>query len=139
MITYYCPNCWTTVNQDQKFCPQCGFSLESFESLSYEDKLLAALHHAVPERRIMAAQILGNRKSQRALPEFEKFIENNEEDYFFLRAVLLAVAKIDHPDRERLLLMATHHASGLVSKLAIELIGTLNSKQQTSRWDRHTG
>lgn len=87
----------------------------------------------------MAAQILGNRKSQRALPEFEKFIENNEEDYFFLRAVLLAVAKIDHPDRERLLLMATHHASGLVSKLAIELIGTLNSKQQTSRWDRHTG
>jgi len=43
---------------------------------------------------MMAAQILGNIHSQRALAEFQKIIEGEETNYFFRRAVLLATAKL---------------------------------------------
>ena len=88
----------------------------------------------------MAAQILGNLKSERALPEFIRIIEGNEEDYFFLRAVLLAVVKIPHPDRIKILQRASQHPSRLVSDLAKELLVDLNEGHvNVQRWDRHTG
>ncbi len=139
MLTYYCPNCWTIVKKDQRVCPNCGFVLDQFEKQTFEDKLLAALYHTVPERRIMAAQILGNRGSQKAVAEFRKIIESNEEDYFFLRAVLLAVSKINHPDRDSILQIAAHHPSELVRSLAEGLISQLKQDNPSNRWDRYTG
>lgn len=139
MLTYYCPNCWTIVQEDQQVCPNCGYVLEQFEKQSFEDKLLAALHHTVPERRIMASQILGNRGSQKAVPEFRKIIESGEEDYFILRAILMAVAKIDHPDRDAILQAAARHSSDLVRHLAEELIAQRSQHNASDLWDRHTG
>jgi hypothetical protein len=105
----------------------------------FEEKLLAALSHSVPERRIMAAQILGIRESQHALPEFLKIITSSETNYFFLRAVLLAAAKINQPEREVIFQKATQHQSELVAQLARELLDVLERGQQPDRWDRHTG
>jgi DNA-directed RNA polymerase subunit RPC12/RpoP len=139
MLTYYCPNCWAIVSEDQQTCPNCGYILDKFKEFTFEDKLLAALRHSVPERRIMAAQILGNRRSQWSIPEFRKIIESDEGDYFFLRAVLLAVSKINHPDRELILQKASRHQSELVRNLANEIIHHLQQNDQTDRWDQHTG
>lgn len=139
MLTYYCPNCWTIVSEDQQTCPNCGYVLDEFNTFTFEDKLLAALHHSVPERRIMAAQILGNRGSQRAVPEFQRIIESDEEDYFFLRTVLQAVSKINHPDRDTILHKASQHPSELVRKLAKELTTRTQQNDQADRWDRHIG
>ena len=139
MLTYYCPNCWTIVAETDKICPNCGYILEEFEKMDYEDKLLAALHHPVPERQIMAAQILGDLKSQRALPEFLKIIIGGEQDYFFLRSILMATAKVNHPDRILILEEASRHSSTLVSKLAIELIDQIKANGSSGEWDQHTG
>jgi len=139
MLTYFCPNCWSIVDKNQHACPHCGYILEDFDDLTYEDKLLAALQHPVPERRIMAAHILGNLKSQRALPVFLRIILSGEDNYFFLRSVLLATAKIDHPDRMVILEKASQHSSTLVSKLAIELIAQITRNGSTVEWDQHTG
>lgn len=87
----------------------------------------------------MAAQILGNRGSQRAIPEFRKIIESDEEGYFLLRAVLLAVSKINHPDRELILQKASQHKSELVRNVANELIHHLHHNDPADRWDHHTG
>lgn len=145
MLTFYCPNCWTELEEDTPKCPKCGYVVNNFELLSFEDKLLAALNHPIPERRIMAAQILGNTGSLRALAKFRDIIQV-ETDYFFLRAVLIASAKIDHPDRLQILQLATKHESELVHNLAIELLNQLTSSQsapsgaqKNDQWDRHTG
>lgn len=121
MLTYYCPQCWGVLQGDESHCPHCGYELGQFTQLPYEDKLLAALHHPVQERQIIAAQVLGELGSVRALPEFEKLLER-EEDYYLLRAVLLAVARIDHPQRRALLRKAREHSSLLVRSLAQELL-----------------
>lgn len=139
MLTFYCPHCWAIITEEQLTCPNCGYILNEFKKSDFEEKLLAALSHSVPERRIMAAQILGIRESQHALPEFLKIIISGETNYFFLRAVLLATAKIDHPEREVILHKATQHSSELISQLATELLDVLERGQQPDRWDRHTG
>lgn len=139
MLTYYCPKCWTVLNAKELTCPNCGYALDEHMQMPYEDKLLIALHHVVPERRIMAAQILGNQKSQRALPEFLKIIEGDETDYFVLRAVLFAAAKINHPDREIILQKATLHDSDLVALFAKELLARLSDHHKIDDWDQNTG
>lgn len=139
MLTYYCPHCWTVIIENKNICPNCGYDISQFVESDYEDKLLAALHHSVPERKIMAAQILGIRKSQRALPEFMKIITSKETDYYFLRAVLLAVVKIDHPNREIILHKATQHSSKLVANFAKQLLEQLDQSLQPDVWDHHTG
>ncbi len=139
MLTYYCPHCWAIVSETDTVCPACGYELEQFQQLPFEEKLLGALHHAVSERQIMAAQILGNIHSPRALVEFEKIIDGGEENYYLLRAILLATAKINHPDRMKILLKATHNPSELVSRLAKELLERLEQNHEPDPWDHHTG
>ena len=116
------------MDQNQSTCPDCGFILEEFRQLSYEGKLLSSLYHTVPERRIMAAQILGDLKSQAALKEFKNIVYSEETDYYFLRVVLQAVAKFDHPDRLKILRKATSNPSVLVSTLAEEILNELKEK-----------
>ncbi len=87
----------------------------------------------------MAAQILGIRQCKRAIPEFKKILESDEDNYFFLRAILLAVQKIDDPDREKILEQAIKHNSELVSRLAVELLVELRAGENRGQWDRHTG
>jgi hypothetical protein len=139
MLTYYCPKCWEIVEVGQRVCPSCGYILDDFSHFDFDDKLIAALHHSVAERKIMAAQVLGMRQCKRALPEFITILESSESNYFFLRAILLAVAKIDDPDREKILERATKHNSELISHLASELLGELRSGKIRGQWDRHTG
>ena len=110
------------MDQNQATCPDCGFILEEFSQLSYEGKLLSSLYHIVPERRIMAAQILGDLKSQAALKEFKNIVYSMETDYYFLRVVLQAVAKFDDPDRLKIIRKATSNPSILVSSLAKEFL-----------------
>ena len=123
----------------QRVCPSCGYLLDDFIHFDFDDKLIAALHHSVAERKILAAQVLGIRQCKRALPKFKKILESDENNYFFLRAILLAVVKIDDPDREIILEQATKHNSELVSQLADELLGELHSGKNRGKWDRHTG
>ncbi len=139
MLTYYCPRCWEIITEDQSTCPNCGYVLNDFIKYDYDDKLIAALRHSVPERRIMAAQILGIRQCKRALPEFQKILESDEENYFFLRAILLAVAKMEDPGRKNILAKALHHPSQLVAHLAKDVLDMLESGRQPEEWDKNTG
>ncbi len=139
MLTYYCPRCWEIVQENQQECLHCGYRLDDFNHFDFDDKLIAALHHSVSERKIMAAQVLGIRQCKKALPEFRKILMSDESNYFFLRAILLAVAKFEDPDREEILTQAKSHPSELVSDLAVELIEEIHSGKKSSLWDRHTG
>lgn len=139
MVTYYCPNCWAELRGNEETCPECGYKLENFKTLSYEEKLIEALYHPVAQRRTMAAQVLGNLNSQRALNEFARILDEETEDYYLNRAILLATVKIEHPDRKKILTKALGHPSLMIAKLAQELIDLLESDQELTTWDKFTG
>ena len=139
MLTFYCPHCWKIISKDESICPYCEAELMDYQDISFEEKLLSSLHHSVFERRIMAAQILGNIHSQEALKEFQIIIENGETNYYILRTILIATAKINHPDRMNILRTATTHSSNLVSELARSLVNLVESGKEIEEWDHNTG
>lgn len=139
MLTYYCPDCWQIVDEKDEICPYCGYPLIEFSRQDYYQKLLDALHHIIPERRIIAAQILGNLKIQEAVPVFKEILASEIEDYYFLRAVLLALAKIEHPEQLEILEKAAHHRSSLVRAFAIHLLEKIKNNETIESWDNFSG
>lgn len=102
----------------------------------YEQKLLAALNHVIPERRIMAAQILGNLGSQAALGAFLEILNSGETNYYILRAILIASAKINHPERITILETAARSDLTMVARLAQDLLAAVRENRPIAEWDR---
>ena len=123
MLTFYCPQCWQTIGEESTQCPSCGYLLADYHALSYEDKLLRAIWHPVAERRLMAIRILGEMRSQKALPDFDMMIRNETlQEYFLLSELLNAVGKIGGPYSLEILKAATTHPSLLVRRMAQEIL-----------------
>lgn len=132
MLTYYCPHCWHTLDGEVAVCPYCGYDLSAFESLPYTQKLIYALHHPIPERRVIAAQVLGELGAREALPAFEALLDElqgEQYDYYLLRAVLEATARIPDPRRVVLLRRATHHPADLIARLAQDLLAQVEGSE----------
>lgn len=138
-MTYFCPNCWHRLTEAAKTCPQCGSALDAFDQSSFEEKLIAALNHPIPENRQMAAQILGHLGCRRALPAFAALVADADLDFFFLRAVLMATARISDPGRMEVLRKALEHPSGLVQREAAELIRAVENNLPLDDWDHYAG
>lgn len=139
MLTFYCPHCWKRIDGNNEYCPNCGFDLTEFSRLTYEEKLILSLHHPLPGRRNIAAQVLGNIQSVKALDEFEKILQSGETDYFYLRVILQAIAKIDSPRKMYLLQMAETNPNILIRDLATTLIKSVKENNPIPEWDRGTG
>jgi HEAT repeat protein len=117
-MTHFCPECWRSVPEGARQCPHCGSDLGN--DLSYEDKLLRALQHPVPETRYLAVQLLGDIRSTRAVPEFARILAE-ERDPYLLRAVLRALAEINSDESSRLIRQAASHPFLIVRELARSL------------------
>jgi HEAT repeat protein len=93
--------------------------------LSIEEKYLLALHHPVSENRIIAARFLGKLGSQKALPEFERMLRE-EQEYYVLREVVRALSLIPNPLTHELLGIAVDHPYRLISSLAKRYLARQN-------------
>ena len=69
IITWFCPFCWHEINKDDSICPFCEKSLEEFQHLSYEEKLILSLDNPISENKLLSIALLGKIKSTKA---FEK-------------------------------------------------------------------
>ncbi|MFQ3567634.1 MAG: HEAT repeat domain-containing protein [Aggregatilineales bacterium] len=107
--------------EDAAQCLHCGFNLREAAQRSYEERLIAALRHRVPEYRVTAAQILGRRGCAAALPEFRRILET-EQDLYLIKTVLRALKDIKEPLSVELIQSATRHPSRLVANLAASLL-----------------
>jgi hypothetical protein len=67
-LVRFCPDCWAENLLDAAACEQCGAPLVPGEPVFYDQKLMRALAHPVPETREMAARLLGQRQDRHALP-----------------------------------------------------------------------
>ncbi len=72
MTAFFCPRCWKEVEEGCRVCPNCGYEIDSFDSLSYEEKMISALNHSVDEFRINAINVLGRIGGERAVEALRK-------------------------------------------------------------------
>lgn len=104
-MTWFCPVCFAEVPPGAVRCRTCGASLDGPER-TYEEKLIAALSHLLRDRRILAAELLGQLGSRAAIPRLAELAQDGEDPYLQATAAR-ALARIS-PDHEVVRRLAEH-------------------------------
>jgi HEAT repeat protein len=133
MIFFYCPNCWIRIKEDEKICHECKAEIESFDHLSYFEKLVRALNHSERTTRIRAAYMLGELKDKRAVKPLAKAIGRTPgiRDIFFEEAVVIALGKIGGAEALPILINLLDHPSFLVRTAALNSLRRFKTKKAT--------
>jgi len=97
--------------------------MSDYDSCSFEEKLIHALSHPVRENRMMAVQLLGEMKSEKAVAAFATILET-EKDFYMIREMINSLKKIGTPEGIRLIQKQGSHPSRLVRKLVRQVTGT---------------
>jgi HEAT repeat protein len=120
-MIFYCPNCWTTVKEDQKVCPECKVNIEPLDHRSYFEKLVNALNHSERATRIRAAYILGELRDCRAVKPFARVVSKASgiRDVFFIEMVAVALGKVNGEEALPILIRLMDHPSFLVRRAAL--------------------
>ncbi len=97
---YFCPNCFAEIEEHTRTCPQCGFQLDQWDDLDYDQKLMAAIHHKETFTRMRAVYFLGERRTQAAIEPLQAaFLAAT--DPYFKAEILSALWKIDPHEFDR--------------------------------------
>ena len=133
MIFFYCPNCWSRIEEDEKVCPKCKAEIKAFDHLSYFEKLVRALNHSERTTRIRAAYILGELKDKRAVKPLAKALNKAHgiRDMFFEEAVVIALGKIDGEEALPVLIDLLDHPSFLIRGAALNSLSRFKNKKAT--------
>jgi hypothetical protein len=91
-MTYFCWRCRGEVDRDRRRCPHCGGETASPPDADYTDLLIWALDHPLPERRIMAADILGRRRDVRGRDRLREIVGQRADPYLAAVALRALVA-----------------------------------------------
>jgi HEAT repeat protein len=95
MLQWYCPDCFAEVEQQTAHCPRCGADLAD-PARDFEEQLIRALGHPLPDRRLLAAQVLGQRQARSAVPDLIGIVEEADDPYLVAEATV-ALARIGDP------------------------------------------
>jgi HEAT repeat protein len=102
MLTYYCWHCYGKNRRASGRCERCGEEIAAPPATSFEARLLWALDHPLPERRMAAVHALGTRRAEAASGPLRELV--SDPDPYLAAAALEALVRIDGADRHRALL-----------------------------------
>jgi HEAT repeat protein len=95
-MTWFCLDCFAEVPPHADRCPACGAPTD--DGRGYEQKLLAALSHRLPDRRLLAAELLGRLGARGAIPRLAELAGDDRDPYLQATAArALARMDPDHP------------------------------------------
>ncbi len=89
---YYCWSCYAPAQTASGRCEHCGGRIEAPPEADYADLLMWALDHPLAERRLVAAQVLGQRREARAEGRLRELVWTREDPYLAAAAVQALVA-----------------------------------------------
>jgi predicted amidophosphoribosyltransferase len=122
--TFFCPFCGKQGPDDAQVCTQCGKSIDHWREHAFEERLLLTLHHPIQEHRMMAIQILGQRKYERAVPVFAEMIAAGQ-DVYTLREIVYALSQMNTEDSRQLITKLREHPSAVVRTACDEVASVL--------------
>lgn len=128
MVTFFCPECWQVVAENDARCLHCGVDIQRLLlGRDYVDKLIAALRHPESSTPVRAATILGSLRSARAVVPLQRLIEGNV-DIYQKAAAIVALGKIADPCSEPLLENIAQEGPTTLRQTAREALRELRSQ-----------
>jgi len=123
MSDWFCPLCSAEVQRSIIACPVCGADLKATDAASYEQKLIWALDHRLPDRRLMAARILGERRSRAAATRLTELVGEDVDPYLKAEAIR-ALGCLGDPEALQVVRDAAVHGVAIVRAAAREILDT---------------
>jgi len=131
-LMQFCSTCWAENLIDATVCDRCGTSLSETEPIFYDQKLLRALQHPVPEVREMVAMLLGLRQDRHALPVLlARLLE--ESDIGVLCAISKALGQLGDCQAAAFLAKRLAQPNALV--LALTIVDALAALARIGCWE----
>ena len=129
-MVFYCPNCWSRVEEDEKICHECQADIESLDHRSYFEKLVSALNHSERTTRIRAAYILGTLEDHCGVRPFAEVVKRVKDikDIFFIEMVAIALGKVDGEEALPILVRLMNHPSFLVRRAALNSLSKFKNQ-----------
>jgi HEAT repeat protein len=126
MMAWFCPRCHAEVRASDVRCSACGAGLGPID---YEDGLIAALDHRLLERRIIAAYVLGQRRSRRAIPRLIEVARDGSDPYLAAESVR-ALARIGGEEAEAVVRELATSGGAVVSSAARVSLGAIGTDER---------
>lgn len=82
----FCTHCWREVNSRDKVCPGCEADL-TMDHRTYEEKLIGALAHPLPEARERICWLIGENRVRQAASDLMR-LAADDPDLFVRKAAL---------------------------------------------------
>jgi HEAT repeat protein len=131
-LMQFCSNCWAENLIGATICDRCGTPLSETKPIFYDQKLMRALHHPVPETREMAAMLLGQRRDQHALPVLMSCLLE-ETDIGVLCAISQALGELG--DCQAVTSLASRLAQPHALVVALTIVDALATLAQKGCWE----
>jgi HEAT repeat protein len=127
MITFFCPSCWSQVDQAVTFCPHCGVDIQNaLDQRDYIAKLIAALTHPEASTPIRAAWILGRLRASAAVGPLMTLLQGNADVYIKMAAVE-ALGRIGDANARPLLAGLAERGPVVLRSQAVQALDLLDS------------
>lgn len=96
--THYCWCCYSRADESGGGrCRRCGRPIEAPPEADYADRLVWALDHPLAERRMVAAQMLGQRREARATDRLYRLACSRHDPYLAATALWALVSITGRP------------------------------------------
>jgi HEAT repeat protein len=93
VLSYFCWHCYAQNRLGSGPCATCGREIAAPPETSYDEQLLWALGHPLPDRRLIAVRVLGRRRVHRARDRLLELVF--EPDPYLAAAALETLVALD--------------------------------------------
>ena len=102
-MNHYCWACYAVNDRPNGVCVECGGQIAAPAGTSYVELLLWELGHPLPDRQLLAAEILGKLRDPRACEPLRRLASESADPYLAAQA-LRSLLAIDGATMHRALL-----------------------------------
>lgn len=114
----FCTRCWAEINDRDDLCPLCGADQAS-DSRTYDQKIVAALQHPLPQVRARICWLVGENRIHGAVPRLMEIAESDP-DIYVQKAAVEALGAIGDRRAEKFLRSISESANRFLAIAANE-------------------
>ncbi len=134
----YCTHCWLEVNSKDILCPGCEADL-TLDQRTYEEKLIGALVHPLPEARERICWLIGENHIRQAVPDLMR-LATEDPDLFVRKAALESLGVLKDPRSTSLLRTISKCENRFLASIAFKSLQAISQEEaSTSRSDSKSG